>query len=491
MFKRIVSLAPAVSKLLQSFLSRRSLYCYLGFLLAATLSARASSVTNKIWAWGSDRYGETDVPPGLSNVLAIAAGVNHSMALKSDGTVVVWGDNQDGETNVPAGLSNVVSIAAGGAHCLALKNDGTVVAWGWNVDGQTDVPPGLRNVVAIAGAENSSMALRSDGSVIAWGGDNQGQLSISSTNFGAPTNIAAIAGGEFTFMALQSNGTVIVSGFPAVVPSGLSNIVAIADGENQFVALKNDGSVVLWDENGNVSAGPSNVQAIVGDYNDSAFLFSNGTVAVWGDDYYGITNVPVGLTNVTAIAGACSFHVLALAPDQSLSEAAPETLTDPAAPGSTNAVLNALVWPDSLPAAAWFEWGTTTNYGNLTPATLVGSGGAAVSFASSITGLTPLTSYNFRVVASNALGYSYGGNASFMTIELSNYINGINITGTTVALWSTAVTSNAVPPSVWITTNFVSWSRLGSAVQTSPGLFQFFDANDTNSAEKFYRLQWP
>ena len=35
-----------------------------------------------------------------------------------------------GQSDVPAGLSNVVAVAAGGQHSLALKADGTVVAWG-------------------------------------------------------------------------------------------------------------------------------------------------------------------------------------------------------------------------------------------------------------------------------------------------------------------------------------------------------------------------
>ena len=64
--------------------------------------------------------GQTTVPGGLSNVVAIAAGGYHSLALKSDGTVVGWGDNGYGQTTVPAGLSNVAAIAAGGYHSLAL-----------------------------------------------------------------------------------------------------------------------------------------------------------------------------------------------------------------------------------------------------------------------------------------------------------------------------------------------------------------------------------
>ena len=62
----------------------------------------------------------------------IAAGSSHSLALKSDGTVVAWGKNFYGQAIVPAGLSGVTAIAAGGDHSLALKSDGTVVAWGAN-----------------------------------------------------------------------------------------------------------------------------------------------------------------------------------------------------------------------------------------------------------------------------------------------------------------------------------------------------------------------
>ena len=73
--------------------------------------------------------------------------------------MVAWGDNRYGQTNVPSGLTNVVAIASGGYHSLALKGDGTVVVWGWNALGQCNVPSGLTNVVAIAGGDSHSLAL--------------------------------------------------------------------------------------------------------------------------------------------------------------------------------------------------------------------------------------------------------------------------------------------------------------------------------------------
>lgn len=126
----------------------------------------------KVAAWGDWLAGSfTNVPANLNNVYAVAAGMNHSMALQN-GRVVVWGDNSYGQLNVPADATNVVAIAAGGYHCLALRRDGTVVAWGGTGSvnyGQANVPPGLSNVVAIAGGYFSSLALKNDGTVVEWG----------------------------------------------------------------------------------------------------------------------------------------------------------------------------------------------------------------------------------------------------------------------------------------------------------------------------------
>ena len=98
--------------------------------LCATLSSPrlAAAASTSVVAWGANRYGQTNVPAGLSGVTAIAVGGGHTVALKNDGTVVVWGDNTFGQTAVPAGLSDVTAIAGGNSHTVALKRDGTVVA---------------------------------------------------------------------------------------------------------------------------------------------------------------------------------------------------------------------------------------------------------------------------------------------------------------------------------------------------------------------------
>jgi|GEM_PF-2152008 len=95
----------------------------------------------------------------LNNVVALASGASHNLALKRDGTVVAWGNETYGATLVPAGLCNVIVIAAAEHESLALKRDGTVVAWGANYAGQTSVPAGLSNVVAIASAMDFNLAV--------------------------------------------------------------------------------------------------------------------------------------------------------------------------------------------------------------------------------------------------------------------------------------------------------------------------------------------
>jgi len=88
--------------------------------------------------WGDGRLGETNVPSGLSGVVAISAKKSNNMALKSDGTVVTWGyaTNQ----NPVPGLSNAVAMANGAGHDLALQSDGSLVAWGDNSFRQTEIP---------------------------------------------------------------------------------------------------------------------------------------------------------------------------------------------------------------------------------------------------------------------------------------------------------------------------------------------------------------
>jgi len=92
----------------------------------------------------------------------------HSVARRSDGSVVAWGWNSKGQCNVPslpAGQS-YVEIAAGGWHSLARRSEGSVVAWGDNSSGQCNVPslPAGYSYVEIAAGDYLSLVRYSSSS---------------------------------------------------------------------------------------------------------------------------------------------------------------------------------------------------------------------------------------------------------------------------------------------------------------------------------------
>jgi hypothetical protein len=158
--------------------------------------------------WGLDHGGRTTVVPTLSSVVGVAAGYDHSLAVKADGTVVAWGATNYGQTKVPTGLTAVSAVAAGWAHSMALRSDGTVVAWGRNDVGQATVPAGLTGVVAIEADGAQSLALLRDGSIVAWGSDASETLVASSRN--TPW-VAALLGSEHVIAALDARSPFISS----------------------------------------------------------------------------------------------------------------------------------------------------------------------------------------------------------------------------------------------------------------------------------------
>lgn len=329
-----------------------------------------------VWACGYNRYGqlgnstnfntETSNPSpvqvtGLSGVIAINAGYNHSLALKSDGTVWAWGYNYLGglgdgintsrytpaqvknADNTP--LSDVIAISTGLEHSLALKSDGTVWTWGYNGygglgDGTTtnryrpvqvknaDNTP-LSGVIAIAAGHGNSLALKSDGTVWAWGENGSGQLGDgTNTDKDRPVKVAglsgvsAIAAGAYHTLALKNDGTVwawgrngsghlgdgTTTGSNTPVQaintddSSFSGVIAIDAGANYSLALKSDGTVWAWGDNNwgqlgdgtKISkyrpmqvAGLSNVSAIAAGMNQALVLKSDGTVWAWGYNGYG------------------------------------------------------------------------------------------------------------------------------------------------------------------------------------------------------------
>jgi alpha-tubulin suppressor-like RCC1 family protein len=193
----------------------------------------------QVAVWGYSGSIFSNVPPDLTNVIAVAAGQNYFLTLKSDGSVVAWGGTSSyGQTNVPAMLTNVISIDAFNLHSLALTSEGKVIAWGLNSYGQTNVPANLSNVVAVAAGSLISAALKSDGNAVVWGTTTGNPHTIPA----AATNLVMIDAGVSIVTALRDDGAVLVWGgvttpSPINLPTGLANVTAISAGEYFDLAL--------------------------------------------------------------------------------------------------------------------------------------------------------------------------------------------------------------------------------------------------------------
>jgi alpha-tubulin suppressor-like RCC1 family protein len=212
----------------------------------------------------------------LGNVVAIAAGGAHSIALKADGTVWTWGNNNHGQIgngdyrrlqvqgehserqvlkpwHVP-GLTGVVAIAAGNRSSLALKNDGTVWSWGGNdnelMDGSVHdgaVLPrpspfqrsDLGDIRLIALGFFHALVMTSGGDVSGWGSRYYKEI-----------------GDGMEDNTLGPNSAIAL---PTV---GLGTVVALAGGESCSLALEHDGTVKGWGNNQNGRLGLGSAQVI-------------------------------------------------------------------------------------------------------------------------------------------------------------------------------------------------------------------------------------
>lgn len=96
--------------------------------------------------------------------------------------------------------------------------------------------------------------------------------------------------------------------------------------------------------------------------------------------------------------------------------------------------------PEGTNSSAWFEWGTTTNYGIVTPAQLIGSGGAYTNFSQNINGLAGGVAYQYRTVVSNSLGVAFGINVS-VSLPLPPILLPPSLAGSNVVLTWTAVSN--------------------------------------------------
>jgi len=313
-------------------------YCFKGCPLAAgSQHTVALRFDGSLWAWGMNVYGQvgdgtfddrytpvrvldSDSIGFLTDIVAVAAGDFHSLALRDDGTVWAWGKNDFGQlgnntmidSNIPvqvvgpggAGyLSEIVAIAADGWHSLALKSNGTVWTWGRNEYGQlgdnttfdrtyplqvqgTGGVGFLMNIAAVEAGRYHSVAVGTDGSAWAWGRNAMGELGDNST-IDKHTPVKVLGPGSTGY---------------------LTDVISIMGGNFHTVALKSDSTVWAWGWNGHGQLGDNtltdrhtpvqvhnfiapgyltNIVEIAAGRWHSAALMSDGSVWTWGGNDQG------------------------------------------------------------------------------------------------------------------------------------------------------------------------------------------------------------
>jgi alpha-tubulin suppressor-like RCC1 family protein len=216
-----------------------------------------------LWSWGSDFLGWPVL--GLGNLarqstslrrighetnwVSIAAGIDHNLAIKSDGTLWTWGESVQARFTRPTALGAPVpaapgndwkQAAAGGVHSVALKRDGTLWAWGNNWAGSVGIASvnGSSVPVQVGSATNwvkvwastlETVGIQSDGSLWYWG-DNPnpafaqdvGRISVP-TRISPDTNWVDVGFGVNTVFAIKSDGTLWTWGRQADRYTGASD----------------------------------------------------------------------------------------------------------------------------------------------------------------------------------------------------------------------------------------------------------------------------
>jgi alpha-tubulin suppressor-like RCC1 family protein len=171
-------------------------------------------VNGSVWCWGngatsllgsgasSNERLATEVSTLTSGVTEIEMGMKRACAVQS-GLVYCWGQDNLGSSTVSSstvpvqvsGLTGVLSLAIGDEHSCAVQADNTVWCWGQNNAGQlgssitnvsqSSIPVKVNGVSAlkVKAAGSSTCALLTSGSLACWGDNSSSQLGDGSISF--------------------------------------------------------------------------------------------------------------------------------------------------------------------------------------------------------------------------------------------------------------------------------------------------------------------
>lgn len=359
-----------------------------------------------ITTWGAGYRGQTNVPPGLSNVVEVAAGQVGSLALHANGTVSAWGNHYyyfNGfitltPLTVPAGLTNVVGIEFSANTALAIRADGTVVAWGENYSNITNVPPYATNIVTLSSIGGRVLGIKSDGKMISWGNLDSTQsnvvaqledaIDVESGYVHTLTlgNMPPTVQAETLGVSYNSDRTITLTGYDM-------NLEPLRFRIKTLPAL---GTLYQYD---NGSRGPAiiSTNTIVTDP-DNRILFAPATNTT-GTPY---TSFQFAAHDGLALSTSATITLNVIA-------AAPYAHTLPVLSIRTNsATFQGMATPNGLASLAWFEWGNGDSFNQSSSPQSIGNGLDVVHVRADISGLVARQTARCRLVVSNQAGIVRG-----------------------------------------------------------------------------------
>ncbi len=269
---------------------------------------------------------------------SVDAGENHTLAIKTDGSLWSWGSNNFFKLgyDTPSGINpNPVRIgtsndwfliSAGKWHSAAIKTDGTLWAWGYNYFGQIGQGNGGTNNAivgqptqigsdtnwqSVSVGTNYTLAIKNDGTLWGTGTNQSGELGIGSpiaavfmTQIGTDANWKQVSAGGQVSLGLKLDGTLWSwgTGYLGNGNTTTSNIPIQLGVENNWQkisketgsAIKTNGTLWSWGlHSGNGTLIISTVPTQIGSSSEWQFISAglgiktNGTLWSWGLNDYG------------------------------------------------------------------------------------------------------------------------------------------------------------------------------------------------------------
>jgi alpha-tubulin suppressor-like RCC1 family protein len=258
----------------------------------------AIKTDGSLWCWG-EKLGPSPVQvQALGNaVTQVSVGFAHICAVKNDNTAWCWGWNAygqlgdgtlyDSDTPIqvsPAHLGQVYQVAAGHDHTCALKNDATIWCFGGNASGQLGnetvstldfvqaYNQGSSSYAFVMAGLYDSWALQADGSLWEWGAAKEMNAVSEPTKvdgLGGP--VSAVGVGPDHTCALKADGTLVCWGYndsgelgngtyvnssvPVQVAAVGTDVAEMSLGGGFTCVRKKDGSLWCWGGNGVGSLG--------------------------------------------------------------------------------------------------------------------------------------------------------------------------------------------------------------------------------------------